>query len=50
MIWLAQTFSSAADIGRHEKIARRLGVSDTPVTVCGPTTLRLRRCGSVVMP
>ena len=32
------------------KIFRRLTVSDTPVTLCGPTTARLRRCGSVVMP
>ena len=34
--------------GRQVKTRRRLGVSDTPVTRCGPTTANSRRCGSVV--
>ena len=46
----AQVCSSPGAVGRHVKILRRLGVSDTPVTRCGPTIARSFRCGSVVMP
>ena len=42
--------SSAAVVGRHVKIFRRLAVSDTPVTVWGPVMAKSRRCGSPVMP
>ena len=47
---MAHAASSAAIVGRQVKMRRRLTVSETPVTRCGPTTARLRRCGSVVMP
>ena len=46
----AQDSSSPADVGRHVKMAARLGVSDTPVTFVGPTTRKSRRCGSIVTP
>ena len=36
MIAAAQVSSSFAFVGRHVKIRRRLGVSDTPVTADGP--------------
>ena len=47
---VAHAASSASVVGRHMKIFRRLTVSEMPVTRCGPTTARLRRCGKVVMP
>ena len=50
MISAAHASSSACAVGRHEKIFRRLGVSDTPVTSIGPCTMKSRRCGSMVMP
>ena len=46
----AHDSSSAADVGRQVKILARLGVSDTPVTLVGPTTRKSRMCGSIVMP
>ena len=42
--------SSAGVVGRQMKTRRRLTVSDTPVTLCGPVTANSRRCGSVVTP
>ena len=50
MISVAHAASSAAEVGRQLKMRRRLGVSDTPVTLNGPATANSRRCGSVVMP
>jgi hypothetical protein len=49
MPW-AQVACCGADSGRHEKMACRLGVSDTPSTRSGPVMARSRRCGSVVNP
>ena len=49
-ILVAQGISSAADSGRQENTRRRLGVSETPVTVWGPRIANSRRCGSVVTP
>ena len=39
-----------AAVGRQLKMRRRLGDSDTPVTVIGPVTANSRRCGSAVIP
>ena len=50
MMVAAHDASSAAAVGRQMKTLRRLGVSDTPVTLNGPPTANSRRCGSVVMP
>jgi hypothetical protein len=49
-IRLAHGRSSSCAVGRHTKILRRLTVSETPVTRCGPAMLRSFRCGSVVTP
>ena len=46
----AQGISSVGDSGRQTNTLRRLGVSETPVTVSGPVMLRSRRCGRMVMP
>jgi hypothetical protein len=43
MILDAQGISSSGDRGRHVKIRRRLGVSETPVTLCGPEMANSRR-------
>ncbi len=50
MILRAHGISSAAPVGRQTKILRRLGVSETPVTLYGPVTLKSRTCGRMVMP
>ena len=50
MICDAHAASSLGDVGRHVKILRRLGVSETPVTLNGPVMLKSRRCGSIVIP
>ena len=39
-----------AAAGWQEKILRRLGVSDTPVTLSGPAIARSCRCGAIVTP
>src|SRR5262245_62143268 len=43
--WLA-----AADVGRHEKIILRLGVSDTLVALVGPAMATSSTCGGSVLP
>src|SRR5688572_6872389 len=50
MIFSAHGRASLGDVGRHVKIWRRLGVSDTPVGLYGPVTTRSDRCGILVMP
>ena len=42
--------ASSGEVGRHVNVAARVGVSETPVTLYGPTTANTWRCGSVVTP
>ena len=49
-IFSAHARSSARAAGRHVKILRRLGVSDTPVTFDGPAITSAFMCGNAVMP
>ena len=46
----AQADSSSAVVGRQVKILRRLSVSDTPVTLSGPLTVKSRKCVNAVVP
>ena len=50
MISPAQPRASSGPAGRHVKMRARLGVSETPVTFCGPRIARSRRCGRLVKP
>ena len=47
---MAQRVSSAGAVGRQVKILRRLGVSETPVTLKGPRIAKAFRWGNIVMP
>ena len=49
-ISVAQSCSLRVEVGRQVKTARRLSVSEMPVTFCGPAIARSFRCGIVVMP
>ena len=49
-ISVAQPASSEGSVGRQEKMARRLAVSETPVGLKGPPTTRSRRWGSASSP
>ena len=42
--------AGAAGAGLHVKIFRRLGVSETPVTLTGPAIASSCRCGAMVTP
>src|SRR5919107_1597003 len=46
----AQALSDTVLDGRHEKMMRRLGVSETPAAFCGPTMPRSMMCGGIVVP
>ena len=45
MIFRAHGISSDGEVGRQMKMRRRLGVSDTPVTLYGPVMLKSRTWG-----
>ena len=42
--------TSSGPVGRQEKMLRRLGVSETPVTLAGPLITRSRMWGGMVSP
>ncbi len=50
MIFRAHGISSDGEVGRQMKMRRRLGVSDTPVTLYGPVMLKSRTCGRMKIP
>src|SRR5690242_11038950 len=45
-----EVVAGAASDGRHEKMIRRLGVSETPTAFSGPTIPRSMMCGGIVVP